>query len=160
MGSEAIVEMLDLDVPGVAHGGWCVARDGGGRVVFVRHALPGERVRARVTSSTAKFARAEAVEILDPAPDRVAPPRRYARPDGCGGCDLQHASPAAQRAIKAQVISQQLRRIAGIEREVTVQELPGSPGMSEGPGVSDEPGVSDAAGMSGAAGPDGSSGLG
>ncbi|HEY2443796.1 MAG TPA: TRAM domain-containing protein [Streptosporangiaceae bacterium] len=151
-------DLLDLTVGEPAHGGWCVARssaadqdpgDGAGKVVFVRHALPGERVRARVTSSTAKFARAEAVEILDPSPDRVAPPCRYARPGGCGGCDLQHASPAAQRAIKAQVISQQLRRIAGIEREVTVQELPG-----------EAPAVSDAAGSAGSSGPPGSPGLG
>jgi tRNA/tmRNA/rRNA uracil-C5-methylase (TrmA/RlmC/RlmD family) len=149
-------DLLDLTVGEPAHGGWCVARSsaadqepGEGKVVFVRHALPGERVRARVTSSTAKFARAEAVEVLAPSPDRVAPPCRYARPGGCGGCDLQHASPAAQRAIKAQVISQQLRRIAGIEREVTVQELPGDP--------PDAAGVSDAAGSSG---PAGSPGLG
>ncbi len=124
-------ELLDLTVGEVAHGGWCVARSAAGadqgKVVFVRHALPGERVRARVTSSTAKFARADAVEVLEPSPDRVEPPCSYARPGGCGGCDLQHASPAAQRAIKAQVISQQLRRIAGIDRAVEVEELPGDP---------------------------------
>jgi tRNA/tmRNA/rRNA uracil-C5-methylase (TrmA/RlmC/RlmD family) len=127
--------VLDLTVTEVAHGGWCVARitgagpDGSpqdhGKVVFVRHALPGERVRARVTSSTARFARADAVEILAPAAGRVEPPCRYARPDGCGGCDLQHAAPATQRALKAQVVAQQLSRIAGIEREVEVEELPG-----------------------------------
>jgi tRNA/tmRNA/rRNA uracil-C5-methylase (TrmA/RlmC/RlmD family) len=50
--------LLELAVSDVAHGGWCVAREPGGRVVFVRHALPGERVRARVTDTTAKFARA------------------------------------------------------------------------------------------------------
>ncbi len=124
-------DVLELTVTEAAHGGWCVARSAApgdqGKVVFVRHALPGERVRARVTSSTARFARAEAVEVLEPSPDRVEPPCPHARPDGCGGCDLQHASPGAQRAIKAQVISQQLRRIAGIEREVTVEALPGDP---------------------------------
>ena len=124
-------DVLELTVGEAAHGGWCVARSGApgdqGQVVFVRHALPGERVRARVTSCTTRFARAEAVEILQASPDRVEPPCPYARPDGCGGCDLQHAGPAAQRAIKAQVIRQQLRRIAGIEREVTVEALPGDP---------------------------------
>src|ERR1700735_520076 len=45
-----------------------------GKVVFVRHALPGERVRVRVTSSTSRFARADAVEILEPSADRVEPP--------------------------------------------------------------------------------------
>ncbi len=140
--------VLELTVAGPAHGGWCVARvaaqpgtaespgepDGPGKVVFVRHALPGERVRARVTSSTARFARADAIEVLDASPDRVEPPCRYARPGGCGGCDLQHASPAAQRAIKAEVISQQLRRIAGIDRDVEVDALP-EPDGAAGPGL-------------------------
>jgi tRNA/tmRNA/rRNA uracil-C5-methylase (TrmA/RlmC/RlmD family) len=125
MGAEAIVEMLDLDVTGVAHGGWCVARDGGGRVVFVRHALPGERVRARVTEATASFARAEAVEVLRASPDRVAPRCPHARPGGCGGCDWQHADLAAQRRLKAEVVRDQLRRIAGLNREVTVEPVAG-----------------------------------
>jgi tRNA/tmRNA/rRNA uracil-C5-methylase (TrmA/RlmC/RlmD family) len=115
----------------VAHGGWCVAREpgdaseGGGRVVFVRHALPGERVLARVTDATARFARADAVQVLTASPDRVEPGCPHARPGGCGGCDWQHASLDAQRRLKAAVISQQLRRIAGMEREVTVEPLPG-----------------------------------
>jgi tRNA/tmRNA/rRNA uracil-C5-methylase (TrmA/RlmC/RlmD family) len=120
--------LLELVVGDVAHGGWCVARQPGGRVVFVRHALPGERVRARITDTTTRFARAEAVEILAASPDRVVPPCPHARPDGCGGCDWQHASPEAQRRLKAAVVSQQLRRIAGLEREVTVEPLPGDRG--------------------------------
>jgi tRNA/tmRNA/rRNA uracil-C5-methylase (TrmA/RlmC/RlmD family) len=70
-------------------------------------------------------ARADAVEIMRPAAERVRPPCPYARPGGCGGCDWQHASLAAQRAFKARVISQQLRRIAGIDRDVVVQPMPG-----------------------------------
>jgi tRNA/tmRNA/rRNA uracil-C5-methylase (TrmA/RlmC/RlmD family) len=127
-------EQLELTVGEVAHGGWCVARAGpgaagdrdhSGPVIFVRHALPGERVRAAVTQTTSRFARADAVQILSPSADRVPPPCRHARPGGCGGCDWQHASPAAQRALKAAVVRQQLRRIAGIEQEVTVEALPG-----------------------------------
>src|SRR5215468_12621482 len=97
-------EVLDLAVTGVAHGGWCVARDAGGRVVFVRHALPGERVRARVTDAAASFARADAIEVLRASPDRVPPRCPHARPGGCGGCDWQHAGLAAQRRLKAEVI--------------------------------------------------------
>ncbi|HUZ36586.1 MAG TPA: TRAM domain-containing protein [Streptosporangiaceae bacterium] len=121
-------ELLDLVVGEVAHGGWCVAREPGGRVVFVRHALPGERVRARVTDATARFARAEAVQILQASPDRVEPPCPHARPGGCGGCDWQHASPDAQRTLKAEVIRQQLRRIAGLDLAVAVEPLPGGQG--------------------------------
>ena len=121
-------DLIELEVGDVAHGGWCVARQPDGRVVFVRHALPGERVRAHLTDTTAKFARAEAVEIVRASPDRVAPPCPHARPGGCGGCDWQHASLAAQRRLKADVIVHQLRRIAGLDRAVTVEPLAGDDG--------------------------------
>ena len=58
---------LILAVGSPAHGGHCVARpvdDPTGRVVFVRHALPGETVRARLTEMTSRTWRADAVEIL------------------------------------------------------------------------------------------------
>ncbi len=106
-------QLVELEVGDVAQGGWCVAREPGGRVVLVRHTLPGERVVARLTEETARFARAEATAILEPSPDRAEPPCPHARPGGCGGCDWQHASLAAQRRLKAAVIAQQLRRIAG-----------------------------------------------
>jgi tRNA/tmRNA/rRNA uracil-C5-methylase (TrmA/RlmC/RlmD family) len=121
------VDLLELEVGEAAQGGWCVAREPSGRVVLVRHALPGERVLAQITEATTRFARADAVQVLDPSPDRVEAPCPHARPGGCGGCDWQHASPAAQRRLKGAVISQQLRRIAGLDREVTVEPLPGDP---------------------------------
>ena len=62
-----------VEVGPVAHGGHCVARVDG-RVVFVRHALPGERVRLRITEVTKRFARADAVDVLDASPHRVTPP--------------------------------------------------------------------------------------
>jgi tRNA/tmRNA/rRNA uracil-C5-methylase (TrmA/RlmC/RlmD family) len=117
-----VVQVTTVDV---AHGGWCVARPDDGPVVFVRHALPGETVLARVTEVTSRLARAEAVEILTPSPDRVEAPCPYARPGGCGGCDWQHATLPAQRSLKAAVIRQQLKRLAGLDREVTVEPLPG-----------------------------------
>src|SRR6185437_5657065 len=57
------------------------------------------------------------------APDRVQPPCRYAHPGGCGGCDFQHVTPAGQRALKAAVVAEQLHRLAGIDRDVTVEAL-------------------------------------
>ena len=128
MDADAGGEVLDLDVSGVAQGGWCVARDADGRVVFVRHALPGERVRAQVTEATASFARADAVAVLRASPDRVEPRCPHARPGGCGGCDWQHADLAAQRRLKAEVVREQLRRIAGLDREVTVEPVAGDDG--------------------------------
>ncbi|WP_066364364.1 class I SAM-dependent RNA methyltransferase [Herbidospora mongoliensis] len=118
--------MLELTVGQVANGGWCVARHDG-RVVFVRHALPGERVRARITEETSRFLRADAVEILEASPDRVTPPCPFSGPGKCGGCDWQHASLEAQRRLKAEVVAEQLSRLAGIDREITVEEVPGAP---------------------------------
>ncbi len=117
-----VVKVTTVDV---AHGGWCVARPDDGPVVFVRHALPGETVIARLTDVTSRLARAEAVEILAPSPDRIEAPCPYARPGGCGGCDWQHAALPAQRSLKAAVVRQQLKRLAGLDREVTVEALPG-----------------------------------
>jgi tRNA/tmRNA/rRNA uracil-C5-methylase (TrmA/RlmC/RlmD family) len=118
-------EEVELSVGEAAHGGWCVARPAEGPVIFVRHALPGERVRAEITQTTSRLARAEATAILDASADRVEPPCPHAHPGGCGGCDWQHASLPAQRALKAAVVRQQLRRIAGVERDVSVEPMPG-----------------------------------
>src|SRR3984885_360632 len=125
-GALASGALVELTVGEAAHGGWCVARLDPGPVIFVRHALPGEQVRAVITQTTAKLARADAVEILAASADRVTPPCPHPHPGGCGGCDWQHASLPAQRALKAAVVRQQLRRIAGLERDVTVESLPGS----------------------------------
>ena len=105
VGTEAVVE-----VGPVAHGGHCVARLEG-RVVFVRHALPGERVRVRVTEGddTSRFLRGDAVEVLDASEHRVTPPCPYAGPGRCGGCDFQHASLPYQRRLKADVVARAAR---------------------------------------------------
>jgi tRNA/tmRNA/rRNA uracil-C5-methylase (TrmA/RlmC/RlmD family) len=99
-----------LTVGPVAAGGACVARAEDGRVVFVRHALPGETVRVAITSSGAKFLRADAVEVLTPSPDRVEPPCPYV--GACGGCDWQHASHTAQLELKGFLVREHLTRLA------------------------------------------------
>ncbi|MDT8914108.1 class I SAM-dependent RNA methyltransferase [Amycolatopsis sp. PS_44_ISF1] len=118
---------LELEIGPVAHGGHCVSRVDG-RVVFVRHGLPGERVRAEVTEDKGgAFCRADAVEVLTGSAHRVEPPCPLAAPGGCGGCDWQHADPAYQRSLKAAVVAEQLQRLAGISREVVVEPLDGGP---------------------------------
>ncbi len=121
VGDEAVVV-----VGPVAHGGHFVARHQG-QVVFVRHALPGEQVRARVSSlgPGGRFVRADAVEVLTTSPHRVVPPCRYAGPGRCGGCDFQHVSLAAQRDLKERVIREQFHRLAGLDVDVRVEPVPG-----------------------------------
>ncbi|MFF0482157.1 class I SAM-dependent RNA methyltransferase [Streptomyces sp. NPDC004435] len=114
-----IGEEYEVEVGPVAHGGHCIARTEEGRVLFVRHALPGERVTARVTEGdeTSRFLRADAVEILDASKDRIEAPCPFAGPGKCGGCDWQHAKPGAQRRLKGEVIAEQLKRLAGLTPE-------------------------------------------
>ncbi len=115
----------ELDVGPVAHGGHFVAR-WDGRVVFVRHSLPGERVRVRVTEgdSSSRFLRADAVDVLAASADRVEAPCPYAGPGRCGGCDFQHVTPHRQRALLADVVAEQLQRLAGLEVAVRVEPVP------------------------------------
>jgi tRNA/tmRNA/rRNA uracil-C5-methylase (TrmA/RlmC/RlmD family) len=101
--------------------GGAVGRLDDGRVVFVRHCLPGELVEVEITERSRSFARGDAVQILEPSPQRVTAPCRYATVGGCGGCDLQHATDDAQRAWKSAVVAEHLRRIAGVTRDVTVE---------------------------------------
>jgi tRNA/tmRNA/rRNA uracil-C5-methylase (TrmA/RlmC/RlmD family) len=105
----------EVEVGPVAHGGHCVARHEN-RVLFVRHALPGEVVVAQVTEGDeeSRFLRADAVEVVRASPDRVPAPCPYAGPGRCGGCDWQHVAPGAQRRLKVAVITEQLARVAGL----------------------------------------------
>ncbi len=118
---------MELRIGAMAAGGGCVARADDGRVVFVRHGLPGERVVVEVTSVTSSFLRADAVEVLDASVDRVAPSCPHAGPGRCGGCDWQHIALPAQRRLKGELVAEQLRRLARVDRPVEVEEVPGAP---------------------------------
>lgn len=122
-------ELIEIEVGPIAHGGHCVARMADGRVVFVRHALPGERVLVRVTETGPKFWRADAVEVLDASADRVDSVWPEAGPGGVGGGELAHVRLDAQRAWKSAVLSEQLSRLARIDREVPVEAMPGDTGL-------------------------------
>jgi tRNA/tmRNA/rRNA uracil-C5-methylase (TrmA/RlmC/RlmD family) len=103
---------LTLVTGAPANGGSCVAHHEG-RVVFVRYALPGERVRVRVTADRGSYWHAEVVEMIEPSADRTASLCPIAGVDGAGCCDLAFALPEAARVLKAQVVANQLERLGG-----------------------------------------------
>lgn len=115
-------DLLVLRVEEPAHGGHCVARHDG-RVVFVRHAAPGELVRARITQRTSRLWRADSVEILEASPDRVEHVWPEAGPRGVGGAELGHLSLPAQRRWKTHVLGATLRRIGGEDVLAAVQDV-------------------------------------
>ncbi|GGR40718.1 tRNA/tmRNA/rRNA uracil-C5-methylase (TrmA/RlmC/RlmD family) [Nocardioides luteus] len=127
---------FEVEIGPVAHGGHFVARlqiEDASRVVFVRHALPGERAVVEITEGRAgdRFWRGDAVEVLEPAPERLVPPCPYAGPGLCGGCDFQHVALPAQRELKASVLREQLVRLGGLAAtdplvaDLSVEAVPG-----------------------------------
>lgn len=125
-------DLVELDIDTVAHGGVTVARLDG-RVVFVSDAIPGERVAARLvsdpeTDANASFWRADTVEVLRASADRVPhvwsaasidrdPDRR------AGGAEFGHIALGRQRSLKAEVLTDALRRMGGIDRVVEVEPI-------------------------------------
>jgi len=114
-------DRLTVEIEAIAHGGHCVARFDG-RVIFVRHAIPGEQVEVVITGLGPKgrYLQADVVNVVTPSADRVTPPCRYA--SDCGGCDFQHVRLSRQRELKAQVLREQLVRLGGID-EISGQPL-------------------------------------
>ena len=140
---------IELDVTGIAHGGAAVGREPSGRVVFVADAIPGERVRVRLTDEKKSFARGVAVEMLEPSPHRVAHVWAEAgieRPpeDRAGGAELGHIALAHQRELKAWVLTEALERFAGIDAgglEARLARSGGFAGVEAAPGDDERNGL-------------------
>ncbi|EXF25027.1 SAM-dependent methyltransferase [Nesterenkonia sp. AN1] len=133
-----MTQTLTLDIGPMAHGGHCVARHEG-RVVFVRHAIPGETVRARVTEGEpgAKYWRADVVEVLNASDYRrrhiwkLADSLRAHENDRLpvGGAEFGHITDQHQRRLKGQVFRDTMQRIGGFS--IHDQRLPLASGDGE-----------------------------
>jgi 23S rRNA (uracil1939-C5)-methyltransferase len=95
----------------LVHGGEGLARDADG-ALFVPLVAPGDLVRIRVEPVRGGARRAALLELLEPGPDRIAPPCPHV--GDCGGCDRQHVAQAAQEAAKQEAVADALRRIGGL----------------------------------------------
>ena len=80
-------QRLELDITTVAFGG-----DGIGRVdnfvIFVPFVLEGERVEVEIVEVKRRYATADLVRVITPAPHRVEPRCPYYMK--CAGCQYQH----------------------------------------------------------------------
>ena len=100
-----IEEPIKIEKP--IYGGAFLARVEG-KAVFVPLALPGEQARVRIVEDKRGYATAEVAEIVEAAPERVAPACRHF--GMCGGCQYQHADYAAQLAFKQAILRETLER--------------------------------------------------
>jgi 23S rRNA (uracil1939-C5)-methyltransferase len=96
-----------------------------GRVVLTPFVLPGELVRASAEQEKPGLIRARTLEVLQPAPERIAAPCPYfAR---CGGCHYQHAPYELQLAAKREILIEELRRLGKIEPPAEIDTLSADP---------------------------------
>ena len=105
-------QIVEVEIGAIAHGGHFVARHQG-QVIFVRHAITGEKSKVKITAVNSKIAHADVIEVLTTASERVSPPCKYA--GSCGGCDFQHISLSAQLKFKREIILEQFLRIGKID---------------------------------------------
>lgn len=117
---------MEITPTAFTYGGEVVGRLADGRAVFIPFALPGETVRVRLVEEKRRFVRAELVEILQPAPERIQ--ARCPHFGECGGCHFQHLPYATQLQVKATVLQEQLGRIGGLEH-IAIEPAVASPLM-------------------------------
>ena len=104
-------DSVELTIDDLAFGGEGIGRVNG-YVIFVRGAIPGDRVRAKIVEARARYGRALVEAIETPSPDRVAPPCPYF--GRCGGCRLQHLAYPAQLRFKEKQVRDCLERLGGL----------------------------------------------
>lgn len=101
---EMTIEDLGNDGEGIGHID--------GMAVFVKDAVPGDRIRVRIVKVKKQYAYGRVMEVLSPSPDRVEP--RCPKARQCGGCTLQHVSYEAQLIYKWNKVKSCLERIGGL----------------------------------------------
>ncbi|MGH9478052.1 MAG: class I SAM-dependent RNA methyltransferase [Terriglobales bacterium] len=108
---------VELDIEKLVQGGDGLARlpaaaDGRREPVFIPFVLPGERVRVELGPRAGGRRTARLLEVLAPAPERIAPGCEYFT--HCGGCQLQHTSPEHQITLKRDILLETLARTGGV----------------------------------------------
>ncbi len=105
-------DLVELGVDGIAFGGEGIARIDG-FVIFIKGALPGDRLIARVVKKKKGYANAVIAELLSPSPDRIDAPCPY---NGyCGGCNYQYLRYDTQLKYKGEHVADSIKRIGALE---------------------------------------------
>jgi 23S rRNA (uracil1939-C5)-methyltransferase len=116
------VEAVDIEAQGIAH-------DSEGKVVFIDGALPGEEARVRVVRRKKQWEKGELVELRHESSQRVVPrcPHFGLHAGACGGCKMQHLTPAAQVAMKQRVLEDNLWHLGKVRPEIVLRPIEGPP---------------------------------
>ncbi|MCG8514445.1 MAG: 23S rRNA (uracil(1939)-C(5))-methyltransferase RlmD [Halanaerobiales bacterium] len=115
-------DIIELVLDNLAHGGDCVGH-WSGLAVFIPGGIPGERIKAKITSCQKSYARGKILEILESSQERIEPVCPVEQE--CGGCQLQHMNYRAQLIHKKRVVEDLLRRIGGF-KDIEVNQVIGA----------------------------------
>ncbi len=110
-----MTESEPVAIRAIAAGGDGVGTLPDGRTVFVPRSAPGDQVTLRKLRMHQRFARGEVDRVVVSGPGRIDPPCPHYVGDQCGGCQLMHLHPAAQRAAKGRIVGDALRRIGRVD---------------------------------------------
>ena len=88
-----------------------------GMICFVPKALPGEKVKVRITEKKKNFLRGKLIEVLNPSDKRVEPKCPYY--DLCGGCMLRHQDSEENTKFKKEKVETALKKIGKLDVEVS-----------------------------------------
>lgn len=105
-------QIITINIHGLGSGGEGVGYCDG-FVVFVDGALPGEKIKARLTECHKRHGWASLLEIIEPSKDRVKPPCKYF--GTCGGCQIMHLAYPKQLEVKRQRVVDAIKRIGKLE---------------------------------------------
>lgn len=90
-----------------------------GYPLFVKDALPGDVIKARLTKVKKTYAYARIEKLLQPSPDRIAAVCPYARQ--CGGCQIQELSYRKQLEYKERKVFNNLLRLGGVPEKLLTE---------------------------------------
>ena len=102
--------LIKAHIEKIAAGGAGLARIDG-KTIFIEGSASGEQVLCRITGEHHSWMQAEAVEIIEPSPDRIQP--ACALWGKCGGCNIQHLRYSAQLTMKKAILAETFNRIGG-----------------------------------------------
>ena len=115
-----LVESLDLEAQGVAH-------RADGKVVFIKGALPFERVSVNVHRKKNNWEQGVVSAIHHESSQRVQPgcPHFGLHEGACGGCKMQHLHSSAQVAVKQRVLEDNLWHLGKVRADNILRPIEG-----------------------------------
>lgn len=107
-------DLVEVEIEDIGHDGEGIGK-ADGYTLFVKDAVIGDRVLARITKMKKKYGYARTEKVLTPSSFRVEPKCRFHRQ--CGGCQIQAMSYERQLAFKQDKVRNNLIRIGGFPAE-------------------------------------------